>query len=934
MIQVSTYNCQSAKRNFGGIQKLCNESDVVIIQEHWLFPSELSCLNNIHNDFVSFGISSMNPSNDLIVGRPYGGVAVLWKNNLSPFVRPVTYDDDRIIGLEYSCCGVKLLLLGVYLPYDTRNNFDQYVYYLAKLKSIVDEFDSPYVCILGDFNADVAKASNFGKELERFCIDSNLLITDLMYLPPDSVTHVNNGHGTEGWLDHVICTNGFHSLLSEIGICHSVLSSDHFPIFAKIIVPVTSPSSTSMVDENSNDKWMVDWASLMGDDLRKYNDDLEKRLADIVVPCHILHCQNCSCSEHLSAITQYYDAVIHCVQFASRSTISKKITGRGRNCIPGWNEFVEERHALMVDIYSIWALVGKPKHGYIYDQLRLAKSRFKYALRFCFRNEKDLRAKSLADKLVRNPCDTVAFWKEVRKLNSSPPLAQCVGNISGENNIAGMWKTHFSGILNSVQNDSCKSSILERLGNYENDFESFSYRETVAAIQALSSGRSNGSDQLSAEHFKFAGPSCAVHLSLCLTMAVRHGFLPPALTKVLLSPIVKDKSGNISDKDNYRPIALASVASKILETLVLNRSKLSLDTGDHQFGFKSKRSTDMAIYAVKEITDYYIRNSSPVFVCFLDARKAFDRVNHWKLYEKLLNRGMDACLVRMLMNWYKSQQFYVRWGKCISEGFSVSNGVRQGGILSPYLFNVYTDELSSQLSKSKVGCHYLGCANHLYYADDMVLLSPTPYGLQKMLKICEMYANDHDILFNTKKSVCMAVIPMMFKKMVLPNFILCNNILAYVDSYKYLGFHLMNVHVRCDDSEVQYQYRQLCCRANSLIRKFSMCSYAVKRFLYNAYCSTISCVHLWHSFRSSVLKKFKVCFNNAARMFFGYERFCSVSGMFVSERIDNFDACYRKAVWGFVKRICDSDNTILNRLFHSDLAFTSKIRKAWNSALY
>ena len=78
----------------------------------------------------------------------------------------------------------------------------------------------------------------------------------------------------------------------------------------------------------------------------------------------------------------------------------------------------------------------------------------------------------------------------------------------------------------------------------------------------------------------------------------------------------------------------------------------------------------------------------------------------------------------------------------------MSNGVRQGGILSPFLFNVYTDDLSTFLDRSGYGCRYQGSVNHLYYADDMVLISPTPFGLQKLLNICETYAKDHDILFN------------------------------------------------------------------------------------------------------------------------------------------------------------------------------------------
>ena len=130
MLKISSYNCKSAKRNFGGIHSLCESSDIVFLQEHWLFPSDLATLCNIHGDFTSFGISSIDPSAGLIRGRPYGGVAVLWRNSLASHVKPVCYEDDRIVGLEYSFSGVKILFVGVYLPYNTNLNFDSYVFYL------------------------------------------------------------------------------------------------------------------------------------------------------------------------------------------------------------------------------------------------------------------------------------------------------------------------------------------------------------------------------------------------------------------------------------------------------------------------------------------------------------------------------------------------------------------------------------------------------------------------------------------------------------------------------------------------------------------------------------------------------------------------------------------------------------------------------------
>ena len=113
-----------------------------------------------------------------------------------------------------------------------------------------------------------------------------------------------------------------------------------------------------------------------------------------------------------------------------------------------------------------------------------------------------------------------------------------------------------------------------------------------------------------------------------------------------------------------------------------------------------------------------------------------------------------------------------------------------------------------------------------------------------------------------------------------------------------------------------------------------MCTYSVKWYLYNTYCSNISCLHLWHSFHAADLSKFNVYFNNAARLFFGYDRSCSASGMFIQERLTGFDATYRKSVWNFVSHISNSENCIIYALLFSDLASTSPIRKAWSRALY
>ena len=109
----------------------------------------------------------------------------------------------------------------------------------------------------------------------------------------------------------------------------------------------------------------------------------------------------------------------------------------------------------------------------------------------------------------------------------------------------------------------------------------------------------------------------------------------------------------------------------------------------------------MCIFAPKEIIASYRSRNSSLFLCFLDASKAFDRVNHEKLFTKMADRGISKYLIRILVFWYTHQTMMPRWGSSVSEPFHVSNGVRQGGILSPFLFNLYMDGLSDNLNACK-----------------------------------------------------------------------------------------------------------------------------------------------------------------------------------------------------------------------------------------
>ena len=124
--------------------------------------------------------------------------------------------------------------------------------------------------------------------------------------------------------------------------------------------------------------------------------------------------------------------------------------------------------------------------------------------------------------------------------------------------------------------------------------------------------------------------------------------------KTAIVSIIKNKSGNSSDKANYRPIALVTACSKIFKSCLLIMLEKYLLVHDQQFGFKSQHATEMCIFTVKNVIKYYTKQNSTVYTCFLDAAKAFDRVSHWTLFSKVIKRNVPLVIVRIIAFWYQT----------------------------------------------------------------------------------------------------------------------------------------------------------------------------------------------------------------------------------------------------------------------------------------
>jgi len=137
--------------------------------------------------------------------------------------------------------------------------------------------------------------------------------------------------------------------------------------------------------------------------------------------------------------------------------------------------------------------------------------------------------------------------------------------------------------------------LVSSVAHADNEaIEHVSSRDISATSDAMLNNKTGDCYGLRAEHYKLAGDLYCSALASCFNVMLTHGHIPVDATQTIICPTVKDKKGDLSSISNYRPIALATSFSKILEHIILDRIYEHLNTTDNQFGFYSARNTRIA----------------------------------------------------------------------------------------------------------------------------------------------------------------------------------------------------------------------------------------------------------------------------------------------------------------------------------------------------
>jgi hypothetical protein len=759
-------------------------------------------------------------NSDLISsGRPSGGLAIMWNKKFKNKIKYLSSSfNKRIMACIIECNEMNICLFNVYLPCCVNN--DEYVTEILECVSfmeyIVEQQRSVYgnveMCVIGDFNVDCVRLnSNANVEvLQRFKNEYNMnIITEELEINGEYTFH-NDVLQIYSMLDHIMMTSSLTENVQRLEVIEDIDNwSDHKPIV--LFVECSIRMQTTMLNtEYRVPRWDNNART------QYYKNTREQLYAISNIKCDVGRL--CSDTNHSNMIDEYCDKIINAL-YSSTVWSDKNLNEENvKNKTFKWNKHLTELKKEANSKFREWVNNNSIKFGKLYEDMVTSKKAYRYEVRLA-KKRKNLRRKEYVEDLLNqnNNC----FWKQWNRLKHMHK----VNNDSKENKQVSdnLLKSFEKKYVDSREDKNLMNDFLcryeEMIEKYNNVKEKSIVELTVEEIercaQSLHLRKSRDRNELCIEHVVYAHPIIYMNLSNLFMMILKHGHVPRDFKIGVITPIIKDKNKDLLDVDNYRPITIISLLSKLFEACIYSKINKYLKVSGLQFGYVKGGGCERSLFTVTNVVNHFIKRNSDVYIVTLDASAAFDKINIFGLLSKLIDRDVPCEIMRVLLSWYSSSSVCVRLGGYYTEYVNIYSGIKQGGLLSPVLYNVYVDDLMKNLINEGLGCMIGGLYyGTIFYADDIILLGGSVIKMQKMIDICCKYGLVYGIRFNPNKTNwfytnvyndCLNVV-----------FYMNDVVIKKVDkSIKYLGVNL--IMRRC----------QLTIDIHERIRKFNIAAYDV-----------------------------------------------------------------------------------------------------------
>ena len=317
------------------------------------------------------------------------------------------------------------------------------------------------------------------------------------------------------------------------------------------------------------------------------------------------------------------------------------------------------------------------------------------------------------------------------------------------------------GGVDEVQISKVDAVTLERKDSEELN-EKISKKEVEECVRKQKNAKAAGPDEVPYEFLKFGGDMVIEKMTELYNCVWEEERVPRKWNECKVTLLHKGGYKSKNELKNYRPIALGNTVGKVFSAVLNKRVCEWIERtrvlGEEQNGFRKDRRAEDNVFVISELIEGKKGSREKLYLGFLDIEKAYDRVNREMLCGVLGKVGLSEKIVNIVKSMYVDTKARYRLGSLETDWVKSERGVRQGCILSPTLFSLYTEELSVRVRRMnagvKIGEDKIGI---LLYADDVVVLSESAEEFQKILDVVGEYEKDFGVKFSGEKSKVMIV---------------------------------------------------------------------------------------------------------------------------------------------------------------------------------
>ena len=310
--------------------------------------------------------------------------------------------------------------------------------------------------------------------------------------------------------------------------------------------------------------------------------------------------------------------------------------------------------------------------------------------------------------------------------------------------------------------------------------------EVRNALRKSQNGKAPGDDGITTEMLKLLEDFGVEKMTELFNDIYSSGHIPDELLKSVY--ITLPKKARATECADHRTISLMPHVLKVFLKVIQERinHKINKEVGSNQFGSRAGSGTREGLFCFNTIAQKHIEVNQDLYTCFIDYSKAFDRIHHATLVECLERIGVDGKDIRIIANLYWHQKAAIKIDDELSPFTEIQRGVRQGCVLSPYLFNIYTEFIfreAEELEGITINGHNI---NNLRYVDDTALIASDEEKLQRLVDIVKECSSKAGLDMNAKKTKTMIISkkPENEKKV---NILIDGEPLEQVQKFKYLG---------------------------------------------------------------------------------------------------------------------------------------------------